>query len=132
MTLIDTSAWVEFLRDTGSPACVRVGELVTGGFVTAHPVRMELLAGARDAQHVTELRRLLARGELVPMADTDYEDAASIYRTCRFGGETVRRMFDCLIAAVAIREGLAVLHTDRDFGVIARHSRLELDPVTAT
>jgi predicted nucleic acid-binding protein len=59
---------------------------------------LEVLAGARSPTHVIQLRRLLGRGELLPMADTDYEDAAAIYRTCRSGGATVRRMFDCLIA----------------------------------
>ena len=33
---------------------------------------------------------------------------------------------DCLIAAVAIRERAHVLHRDRDFDVIARHTDLRL------
>ena len=57
---------------------------------------------------------------------TDYEDAAAIYRSCRIRGETVRRMIDCLTAAVAIREGVPVLHADHDFDVIARHTTLQL------
>ncbi len=28
MILVDTSAWVEFLRDTGSPVCVAVDRLL--------------------------------------------------------------------------------------------------------
>ena len=31
MILIDTSAWIEFLRDTGSPTCARVDELLEIG-----------------------------------------------------------------------------------------------------
>ena len=37
-------------------------------------------------------------------------------------------MTDCLIAAVAIREGAALLHRDEDFEVIARHSSLATLP----
>jgi predicted nucleic acid-binding protein len=43
--LVDTSAWVEFLRDTGSPVCRSVDELLGADIATCHPVRMEVLAG---------------------------------------------------------------------------------------
>ena len=67
MVLVDTSAWVEYLRDTGSPACNRVGKLLDTDLATCDAVRMELLAGARDEQHGRDLRRLIARAALVPM-----------------------------------------------------------------
>ena len=56
---VDTSAWVEFLRDTGSPVCRRVDALLEGDMATCDPVRMEVLAGARDERHLHDLRRLL-------------------------------------------------------------------------
>jgi predicted nucleic acid-binding protein len=58
-----------------------------------------------------------------------YEHAAAIWRSCREAGEQVRDKTDCLIAAVAIREGVTVLHADRDFDAIARHAPLRLEPV---
>lgn len=88
---------------------------------------MEILAGARDERHLNDLRRLLARASVVPMGPTDYEEAAVLYRTCRRHGDTVRKLIDCLIAAVAIRGGLAVLHADTDFDVLARHTALQID-----
>jgi predicted nucleic acid-binding protein len=87
---------------------------------------MELLAGARDEQHLRDLRGLLARGSLVATEPADYEEAAALYRACRRGGETVRRLTDCLIAAIAIRMSVAVLHADNDFEVLARHTPLEV------
>lgn len=56
----------------------------------------------------------------------DFEAAAGIFRTCRRRGKSVRRLVDCLIAAVAIRAGLEILHRDRDFDVIARHTGLRV------
>ena len=44
MILIDTSAWVEFLRDTGSPVCQRVDDLLAGEIATCDVSRMEVLA----------------------------------------------------------------------------------------
>ena len=126
MILVDTSAWIEFLRDTGSGVCGQVDDLLGGEFAICHPIRMEVLAGARDERHLGELRRLLARATLIPTEATDYEDAAALYRACRAGGETVRKLIDCLIASAAIRAGIPVLHSDRDFDVLARHTPLSV------
>jgi predicted nucleic acid-binding protein len=125
--LVDTSAWVEFLRDTGSAVCDRVDALLDDGIATCHPIRMELLAGACDEQHLSDLRGLLARGPLIPTEPADYEEAAAICRACRRGGETVRKLVDCLIAATAMRTSTPVLHSDRDFEVLARYTPLQID-----
>ena len=89
---------------------------------------MELLAGARDEHHLQGLRRLLARATLIPTVRADYENAAMLYRQCRNRGETVRKLVDCLIAAVAIRSEVAILHDDRDFDVLAWHTELQTYP----
>jgi len=124
--LIDTSAWVEFLRGTDSAACQAVDDLLGGDIAICNPVRMEVLAGARDEQHLTDLRRLLARAGVVTTTPADYETAASLYRTCRRQGETVRRLIDCLIAAAAIEARIPILHADIDFDVLARHTPLQV------
>ena len=89
-------------------------------------VRMEVLAGARDEQHLQQLRRLLARTSTLPIEPVDYDTAAALYRTCRQQGHTVRKLIDCLIAAVAIRNGLAILHLDADFDILAQHTSLNI------
>jgi predicted nucleic acid-binding protein len=124
--LIDTSAWVEFLRDTRSPACEGVDRLLAGEVATCHPVRMEVLAGARDPRHLQQLRRLLGRATIIPTLPSDFEDAAALYRLCRQQGRTVRRLLDCLIAAHAIRAGVPLLHADSDFDALARCSELQV------
>ena len=126
MILADSSAWIEFLRHTGSPANVAMRDLLGGDLAVTDPVVMEVLAGARDEQHVHELQALLARAELIPCTPADYLDAARLFRLCRQRGETVRKLVDCLIAAVAIRAGVPLLHNDSDYDVLARHSPLSL------
>lgn len=126
MILIDTSAWVEFLRDTGSSVCERVDQLIDAGFATCHPVRMEVLAGARNEQHLTELRGLLARGVLLPTTPEHFEAAAALYRRCRHQGETVRKLIDCLIAAHAIDADASLLQADTDFATLGRWTTLKL------
>jgi predicted nucleic acid-binding protein len=127
--LADTSAWVEFLRATGSPVHLRLRKLIAdeGDLATTEVVVMELLAGAADAEGVMRLRRFLGRFELLPVEGlADYEAAAELYRRCRTGGETVRKLTDCLVAAVALRHGAALLHRDQDFEVLARHTPLRV------
>ena len=127
MILVDTSAWIEFLRDTGSPICQRVDDLLASEIATCDVVRMEVLAGARDEQHLQQLRRLLARASTLPTEPVDYDAAAALYRTCRQRGHTVRKLIDCLIAAVAIRGNVPVLHRDADFDILAQHTTLQID-----
>jgi predicted nucleic acid-binding protein len=127
--LADTSAWVEYLRSSGSAAHIRLRELIAtdGELGTTEVVVMELLAGAADEEELARLRRLLGRFQLLPVEGlADYECAADLYRRCRAGGETVRKLTDCLIAAVALRHGSAVLHRDHDFEVLARHTSLSV------
>jgi predicted nucleic acid-binding protein len=126
LILVDTSAWVEFLRDTGSPVCTKVDELLDGEIATCDPIRMEILAGARDENHLNDLRRLLARASVIDLASGDYENAAALYRTCRRRGENVRKLIGCLIGAVAVRADVPVLQADSDFDVLARHTSLRL------
>jgi predicted nucleic acid-binding protein len=127
--LPDSSAWVELLQGTGGPVHVALRQLVRSDaeILVTEPVVMEVLAGARSERHATKLRTALL---VYPLAKVfgldDYEAAAAIRRACRAGGDTVRGTMDCLIAAVAIREGARVLHLDRDFDAIARHTELEV------
>lgn len=125
--LADTSAWVEFLRGTGSPANIALRDGVRHErVVTTDPVVMEVLAGARTPAEEEQLSALIATARRIPCERADYVEAARIHRTCREQGEQVRNMVDCLIAAVAIRNDLPLLHADRDFATIARHSTLQL------
>jgi predicted nucleic acid-binding protein len=127
--IVDTSAWVGYLRGSGSAAHTRLRDAIEKDepLATPAPVLMELLAGCSDEAAVLRIQRMLARYEILEVEGlTDFEDAAGIYRACRAGGETVRSMVDCLIAAVALREGRPLLTVDRAFDVITRYAGLEL------
>jgi predicted nucleic acid-binding protein len=126
--LVDSSAWIEFLRDTGSPACREVDRLLGSSTAVTDPVVMEVLAGARDDGHERQLRGLLGRATLLRCESADWSAAAHLHRACRARGSTVRKLVDCLIAAVAIRHDLPLLHADADFDVLARHAPLRVHP----
>lgn len=129
MILADSSAWIEYLRATGSPLNIRMRGYreATQELAITEVVAMELLAGVRTDREEARAREII---EGVPLLRThglpDFDQAAALYRACRRGGETVRRMTDCLIAAVAIRNDVPVLHHDADFDVLARHTELQI------
>ena len=129
MILVDSSAWIEYLRATGAPAHLRLRSALEGGddLACTDVVVMEILAGARDDANRDWLRRLLHGLEFLAVdGPADYEQAADLYRLCRGRGETPRKLSDCLIAAVAIRNDAELLCQDADFEVIARHVPLRL------
>lgn len=129
--MIDTSAWIEFLRDTGSPACISVDHLLDEQIAISDAISMEVLAGARDDAHLEKLRGLLARANVLPTTPATYDHAAALYRTCRRNGTTVRKLVDCLIAAAAIESDVPLLHADIDFDALARHTDLKIRPTLA-
>lgn len=130
MILADTSAWVEYDRATGSTVDRRLNELIAGEGAVAvtEPVVMEVLAGARSDPQEAELRRLLLRFELLRFdAAADFDGAVRIYRRCRRAGVTPRGMIDCMIAAVALRDGATMLAHDADMDRVAAVIGLALD-----
>ena len=123
MILVDTSAWVEYDRASGSDVDLRLTEHIRGGggdIAVTEPVLMEVLAGARDQAGTAQLRRLLTSFGWLPVdAVADFEGAAKVYRSCRDAGITPRGLIDCMIASIAIRTGSELLTADRDFTAMA-------------
>lgn len=127
--LVDTSAWVEYLRATGSPQHRWIREAIRDDVALGwtDPVLFELVAGAASDEHAAALRALLMRGPMLPVAGlADWEDAARLYRAARSRGLTIRSTVDCLIAAVALRTATPLLARDRDFDALALVDDLEL------
>ena len=130
MILVDTSAWVEYDRATGSEVDRRVSELVAtdGPIAVTEPVIMEVLAGARTVERETDLRRLMLRYHLHRFdSASDFDGAVRIYRKCRAAGITPRGMLDCMIAAVAWRHGAKLLANDVDLDRVANVVGIEID-----
>ena len=108
-----------------------VGIALEDDVATCDAIRMEVLAGARNEHHLRVLSNALKMANVLSTKPEDYEDAAALFRVCRSQGETVRKLIDCLIAAVAIRKNVPVLHNDKDFDVLARHTELKTIEIIA-
>lgn len=130
MILVDSSAWVEFDRATGSVVHRRLRELIAedGPVAVTEPIVMEVAVGAKDDRREGALRGLMRRFTLLGFdSAVDFDGAASIYRRCRAAGVTPRGLLDCMIASVAQRHGAALLAHDADLARIADVIALDLD-----
>jgi predicted nucleic acid-binding protein len=125
MYLVDSSAWIEYLRRTGSRADQEVTHLAERDFPAAgvtEPVIMELFSGEPDAEKFRRLERLM---DAMPLCQVnpvcDFAEAGCMYSVLRGKGITIRSRIDCLIAAIAWRRDAILVHADRDFDRMAGH-----------
>jgi predicted nucleic acid-binding protein len=125
MILVDTSIWIETFRARNP---LRLESIIDfDEIVTCLPVIQEVLQGFREEAAFRAARTaMLALPRLEsPLGADVVEEAVALYRAARRQGFTVRSSADCLIAACALRNGLAVLHRDRDYPLLARVSALQ-------
>lgn len=133
MILVDTSAWVEFDRASGSRIDEQLTHLISTGadIGVTEPVLMEMLAGARSEQANASIRHLLTSFGWIPAdAQTDFEAASRVYALCRRSGVTPRGLIDCMIAAIALRSDSSILAVDGDFDRIASVVPVRIHPPT--
>ena len=125
MYLVDTSVWIETFRKKDPLALESVVDF--DEVITCLPVIQEVLQGFRDERAYRLARQAMLALPVVesPMALGVFEEAAELFRSARRQGLTLRSSVDCLVAACALRNGLTVLHRDRDYPSLARISALQ-------
>ena len=130
MIVVDTSVWIDLLNGTSTPQTqflkrsLRVEE---EDFALTDIVFTEILQGLGTEKEVVKVERYLADFDVLRLADlADFRAAAAMYRAARRQGNTIRRTNDCLIAAVCVREGLPLLHSDKDFDRLAGATSLSV------
>jgi predicted nucleic acid-binding protein len=118
--LVDTSVWIEILRDrVGRRKAAFDAALDGDGAVLARFHQLELLQGARDEREWGLLREHLDVQDYLECGPNSWPEAARIFFDLRRRGKTVRSPIDCCIAQVAMDHDVLLLHRDRDFEVIA-------------
>ncbi|HEX2465378.1 MAG TPA: PIN domain-containing protein [Thermoanaerobaculia bacterium] len=119
--LVDTSAWIDALRQDGDRAIGdTVRELTADGLaVLCDVVRLELWNGAGGEAEVKLLRELERDLECVATTDRVWARAIELARASRAKGLTIPAT-DLLVAACAREHGLDLVHHDAHFDQIQR------------
>ena len=126
MFLVDTSVWIDVFRGSGKSRLEKLADFEE--LVTCLPVMQEVLQGFRDENAFRTARDAMSAMPIVesPLRRAIFDEAVDLYRVARRAGITVRSSVDCVIAACALRHDLTVVHRDRDYGALAKISRLNV------
>lgn len=115
--LADSSIWIDYIRRERSPLGPFIADNTAGH---SEPVAMEILAGARTVEARLDVERLLLRSPLIQFdCASDFIAAADLRRSALQRGLRVS-VVDCMILAVAARNGVPLLTLDRGQAALGR------------
>jgi predicted nucleic acid-binding protein len=127
VVLVDTSVWVNFFKGNPTDAAQYIQTIVANTRLATCPtIIQKILQGTTSDKDFLDAKTFM--DELLPLIGEPYQlgiEAATIYRSLRKEGITIRKPNDCLIAAYAIKNKIPLLHDDKDFEFIASKSELE-------
>jgi len=127
--LLDNSAWVRLAALPDERASEIADAIEAGRIATCLPFLLEAGYSARSARGHDELVDQLAALPRFAIDDDVEQRALDAQRQLARVGHHRLPPVDLLVAAVADRHGLGVLHYDGDYDVIADKTELEFDSV---
>lgn len=126
--LVDSSVWIDFLNTPHSIYSEKLANALHNDKVClCPPIFQEVIQGVRkesDVKWLTDFFLDLEHLEADPYHVAT--SSATIYRTLRKEGITIRKSWDCQIAWFALAYNIELLHNDRDFESIAKVYPLRL------
>jgi len=127
MIMIDTSVWIDQLVGKGTKQTHRLSLLIEESLplCTCGLIITEVLQGCREDRLYREVRSILTDLVYLQFTRDIFVYASDLYRSLRKKGVTIRKPIDCMIASVCIEHEVELLHSDKDFTLIAKHSKLK-------
>ncbi len=125
-TVVDSSAWVDFLRGDGK-AVSRVSRLLAAGRAAlTGPIAAEVLSGASSSAEFERLKRVFGGVEWMPDPASLWQRVTD-YRFALARGGFRAGIVDLAVAVTALDAGRPVLTRDRGFDRIRVVVPIELD-----
>ncbi|MBI5188233.1 MAG: PIN domain nuclease [Nitrospirae bacterium] len=124
--LVDTTVWVKYLRGVDASLKNRISALVLEGRVfTSDIIIMEILRGAKsDKEYNMLYQDFLA----LPLLEIDHNVWETAWKTAyklRKSGFNIP-MADVIISAVAMYYKCTLMHSDKHFNLLAKHTGLNV------
>jgi hypothetical protein len=125
--LVDSSVWIDHLRDTVTAAVSHLRSLISREeLLVGDLILCEVLQGLRTDAEARLVEDALREFEVVALVDAELAvKAAANYRFLRRQGFTVRRTIDLIIGTFCIERRHSLLHSDRDFAPMERFLGLQ-------
>lgn len=123
MILVDSSVWIDFLRDQPTPQVERLSALLPmTRLAIGDLILTEVLQGIDSERDFNRIREMLGSLEIIELGGSELAVAAAQnYRRLRNLGVTVRKTIDTVIATRCIVDGHALLFSDKDFEPFVTH-----------
>jgi len=130
--LVDTSVWIFLLRKSPPESLVAEIEpyLREDRIAVSDLIKLELLGGITNEMDFHRLKTRLDDLHQLEISKAVWEEAITLAFQLRGKGLTVPNV-DIVIASVAISAGALLLHADRHFDLIAKHSGLKAKNLSA-
>jgi predicted nucleic acid-binding protein len=127
MILVDSSVWIDHLRNQATRQVLRLRSLVSNEeLLVGDLILCEVLQGLSTNHEAALVEEALREFEIVSLVDAGLAvKAAANYRFLRGRGFPVRRTIDLIIGTFCIERGHSLLHADRDFVPMVRFLGLD-------
>ncbi len=127
LVLVDTSAWICFFSRKGFEEIKKsISNLLDKNRIAiTGPILIELIQGCRTETEKESLKEVLSGTHLLNITDELWDFAAELAFALRRKGVTVSAI-DAIIASVAIRYNIHLIHKDGDFDLLSRHAQLKI------
>jgi predicted nucleic acid-binding protein len=124
--LVDTSIWIEVLRQADPPLRNLLDQLIAEDRVRiCAAILAELLQGATTAKDLEAAENLASALPILPATDKTWLEAGKLNQKLRSKGISVG-LLDCYLAVLAQSHECILFSLDKHFPLIARHSSLQL------
>ena len=129
--IFDSSIWIDYFQGKKTPLTDLLDELLEKyEIVNVHlcpAILQEVLQGVSSQEEHRQIKELIFTCQFLYL-DPYFvaEGAADLYRALRSKGVTINKPNDCQIAFYAIHFKEQLVHNDKDFVKIARHTSLKV------
>lgn len=127
MVVVDSSVWIDYVRETPTPLTDRLDDLIASKTVLIGDlIAVEVLQGLERERDFTATLNLFTALPAIAIVEMDVAIAAARnYRSLRALGITIRKTIDTLIATRCIADRFPLLYGDRDFDPFVEHLGLK-------
>ena len=127
MVLVDSSVIIDYFNGISTKQTTYLQHLLENDALlcTCGPIISEVLQGIKSEKVYKKCFDALNELIYIGASKLTHIKAATIYRDLRKKGITPRGTIDCIIAATCIEHDLLLLHNDKDFQPIAKHTSLK-------
>ncbi|HVD98195.1 MAG TPA: PIN domain nuclease [Cytophagaceae bacterium] len=127
--IFDSTIWIDYLNGTITKETDLLYNYLENDYkIYVCPVIVqEVLQGIKEDKQHSEVKEIFSYLNLLTIDHMVASiGAAELYRTLRKKGLTIRKSNDCMIAFYALYFDLPLIHNDKDFNIISKHTPLKI------